>query len=97
MIIRASLSASFLKLWRLPTGMLATSRYKNPKELRRLFDQAGIDLDKPIASHCQSGGRASVMAFGLELMGAKDSRNYYPGWSEWGNNDNLAVVVPEKK
>lgn len=76
---------------------LATSRFKRPEELRRLFAQAGIDLDKPIASHCQSGGRASVMAFGLELMGAKDSRNYYPGWSEWGNNDNLPVVVSEKK
>ena len=75
----------------------ATSRFKSPEELRRLFDQAGIDLDKPIASHCQSGGRASVMAFGLELMGAKDSRNYYPGWSEWGNHETLPVVVPEKK
>ncbi len=75
----------------------ATDRFKSPKELRRLFDQAGIDLDKPTASHCQSGGRASVMAFGLELMGAKDARNYYPGWSEWGNSKDLPVVVPDKK
>jgi thiosulfate/3-mercaptopyruvate sulfurtransferase len=75
----------------------ATDRFKTPEELRRLFDQAGIDLDKPTASYCYSGGRASVMAFGMELMGAKDSRNYYPGWSEWGNSDDLPVVVPEKK
>jgi thiosulfate/3-mercaptopyruvate sulfurtransferase len=73
----------------------ATERFKSPMKLRRLFDQVGIDLDKPIASHCQSGGRASVMVFGLELMGAKDARNYYPGWSEWGNTDDLPVVVPE--
>jgi len=75
----------------------ARGRFKSPGELRRLFDQAGIDLDQPTASHCDSGGRASVMAFALELMGARDSRNYYPGWSEWGNSDDLPAVVPEKK
>jgi thiosulfate/3-mercaptopyruvate sulfurtransferase len=37
------------------------------------------------------------MAFGLELMGAEDSRNYYPGWSEWGNSEDVPVVLPERK
>jgi thiosulfate/3-mercaptopyruvate sulfurtransferase len=74
----------------------ATDRFKSAEELRQLFDKAGIDLDKPSASHCQSGGRASVMVFGMELMGAKNSGNYFPGWSEWGNNDDLPIVVPEK-
>jgi thiosulfate/3-mercaptopyruvate sulfurtransferase len=75
----------------------ATDRFKTPEELRRLFDKAGIDLHKPTASHCNSGGRASVMAFGLELMGAKDARNYYPGWSEWGNSDDVPIVVHQKE
>jgi thiosulfate/3-mercaptopyruvate sulfurtransferase len=74
-----------------------TGRFKRPGELSKLFDQAGIDLGQPAASHCQGGGRASVMAFALELMGAKDARNYYPGWSEWGNDDDLPIVVPEKQ
>lgn len=69
-----------------------THQFKNPEELRRSFEQAGIDLDRPTASHCQSGGRASVMAFGLELMGAEDVRNYYRGWSEWGNAGDTPVV-----
>jgi thiosulfate/3-mercaptopyruvate sulfurtransferase len=75
----------------------ATGRFERPEQLRGQFDKAGIDLSKPTASHCQSGGRASVMAFGLELMGAKDSRNYYPGWNEWGNSDDVPIVVPRKK
>jgi thiosulfate/3-mercaptopyruvate sulfurtransferase len=75
----------------------ATQRFKSPAELRRLFDQAGIDLDRPSAAHCESGGRASVMVFGLELMGAKNVSNYYRGWSEWGNAENTPIVVPEKK
>lgn len=62
-----------------------THRFKNPSAIRTLFEKAGIDPKRPTATHCQSGGRASVMAFGLELMGADDVRNYYKGWSEWGN------------
>ena len=72
-----------------------THRFKSPEELRRLFAEAKIDLNRPTASHCQSGGRASVMAFALELMGAPDSRNYYKGWSEWGNSEDAPVVVSE--
>jgi 3-mercaptopyruvate sulfurtransferase SseA len=69
-----------------------TQRFKSAADLRKLFDQAGIDLDRPTATYCQSGGRASVMAFGLELMGAKDVTNYYPSWNEWGNAEDTPVV-----
>lgn len=72
-------------------------RFKSPDELKKLFDAAGIKLDRPTATHCQSGGRAAVMAYGLELMGAKDVRNYYKSWSEWGNADDTPVVKPEPK
>ncbi|MEX2121568.1 MAG: sulfurtransferase [Pirellulales bacterium] len=68
-----------------------TQRFKGPDQLRELFDSAGIDLEQPAVAHCQSGGRASVMAFGLELMGARDVRNYYASWSEWGNADDTPI------
>ncbi len=73
-----------------------TQRFKGADQLRGLFDEAGIDLDRPTASHCNGGGRAAVMAFGLELMGAKEVRNYYRGWGEWGNADDAPVMVPKK-
>ncbi len=69
-----------------------TQRFKSADQLRGLFDEAGIDLDRPTASHCNGGGRAAVMAFGLELMGAKEVRNYYRGWGEWGNADDAPVM-----
>jgi thiosulfate/3-mercaptopyruvate sulfurtransferase len=76
-----------------------TQRFKSPAELRRLFAAAGIDLKNRTVTHCQSGGRASVMAFALELMGAEDVGNYYASWSEWGNADDTPVVpgTPKKK
>ncbi len=72
-----------------------THRFKSPGELRSLFREAGIELAAPIITHCQSGGRASVMVFGLELMGGKDVKNYYRGWSAWGNSE--TTPIEEKK
>ena len=74
-----------------------TQRFKPADDLKKLFADAGIALDKPSATHCQSGGRASVMAFGMELMGAKDVRNYYLSWSEWGNADDTPIVPGKPK
>lgn len=76
-----------------------TQRFKDADELSRLFAEAGIDLDKPTAAHCQSGGRSSVMHFAMELMGAKDVSNYYASWGEWGNADDTPIAAgqPKKK
>lgn len=74
-----------------------THRFKSPDDLRRLFVAAGIELGRPTAAYCQSGGRASVMAFALELMGARDVRNYYRSWHEWGNADDTPVTTPKPK
>jgi thiosulfate/3-mercaptopyruvate sulfurtransferase len=37
------------------------------------------------------------MAFAMELMGAQDVSNYYPGWGEWGNADDTPIVVEKTK
>lgn len=68
-----------------------TQKFKGPAELAKLFKAAGIDLNRPAITYCQSGGRAAVMAFALELMGARDVANYYRSWSEWGNATDTPV------
>jgi thiosulfate/3-mercaptopyruvate sulfurtransferase len=73
-----------------------SKRFKPPEELTRLFQDAGIDPSRPTATYCQSGGRAAVMAFTLELMGGKEVRNYYRSWAEWGNADDTPIVKPKK-
>ena len=69
-----------------------SQRFKPAADLQKLFADAGIALDRPTATHCQSGGRAAVMAFGMELMGAKAVSNYYASWAEWGNAEDTPVV-----
>jgi thiosulfate/3-mercaptopyruvate sulfurtransferase len=72
----------------------ATKKFKPAGELKTLIATRKLDLDKPCVTYCQSGGRSSVVAFGLELMGAKQVKNYYKSWSEWGNDPDTPV---EKK
>jgi thiosulfate/3-mercaptopyruvate sulfurtransferase len=48
------------------------------------LDSLGIKAGDSIITHCQSGGRSSVSAFALERLGLP-TRNYYLGWSDWGN------------
>ncbi len=74
-----------------------TQRFKSPDEITKLLSTAGIDPHAKTATHCQSGGRASVMAFALELMGAKDVSNYYRSWNEWGNAEDTPVEPGKKK
>ncbi|HEX5271972.1 MAG TPA: sulfurtransferase [Gemmataceae bacterium] len=71
-------------------------RFKSTDELRKLFKEHDVSLKEPAVTYCQSGGRASVMAFALELMGAKDVRNYYRSWNEWGNDPDTPIVIPKK-
>jgi thiosulfate/3-mercaptopyruvate sulfurtransferase len=73
-----------------------TKRFKKPEELAKLLRGARVDLRKPTVTYCQSGGRASVLAFTLELMGGKDVRNYYRSWAEWGNDPATPVERPGK-
>ncbi len=74
-----------------------TGRFKSAAELTKLFEDAGIDPARPTTTYCQSGGRAAVLAFAMELMGGKDVRNYYRSWSEWGNDPDTPIVKPKGK
>jgi len=74
-----------------------TQRFKSPEDLTKLFKEAGIEMDRSSVTYCQSGGRAAVMAFALELMGVKSVRNYYRSWSEWGNADDTPIEKPRGK
>ncbi len=68
-----------------------TKRFKTPAELTELFAKAKIDLNQPQIAHCQGGGRSSVMDFAMELMGAKNVRNYHASWGEWGNSEDVPI------
>ena len=79
----------------LPHGELfnADGTWKRGDELRAAFTQAGIDLDRPVATTCGSGVTAAVLAFGMHLLGKKDVALYDGSWAEWGAQANTPVVT----
>ena len=62
----------------------ADNKWKLGGELRGVFDQAGVDLAKPMVTTCGSGVTAAVLLFGAHLLGKGDVRLYDGSWSEWG-------------
>jgi thiosulfate/3-mercaptopyruvate sulfurtransferase len=73
-----------------------TDKFVAPPDLAKLVKDRKVDLEKPNITYCQGGGRAAVAAFGLELAGAKNVRNYYASWAEWGNDPDTPVEVKKK-
>ena len=61
--------------------------------LRTLFEDAGIDLKKPVITTCGSGVTAAVLALGLHLLGHRNVSLYDGSWSEWGSREDLPIVT----
>ena len=72
----------------LPYGLLfnADGTYKTGLALQAAFDEAGIDLTRPMITTCGSGMTAAVVAFGARLLGKKDIALYDGSWAEWGSD-----------
>lgn len=70
----------------LPQGQLfeADNRWKRGDALRSAFEEAGVDLAKPMVTTCGSGVTAAVLLFGAHLLGKEDVKLYDGSWSEWG-------------
>ncbi len=58
--------------------------WKRGHELRGLFIEAGVNLDKPLITTCGSGVTAACILFAARLMEKKDVTLYDGSWSEWG-------------
>ena len=77
-----------------PAASLARDgRLLPPDELRAKFEDAGIDLSRPVVTSCGSGITAAVVTLALETLGHKDNRLYDGSWSEWGGRADTPVVT----
>lgn len=77
----------------LPASTLSENgRLLPPEKLRQRFEEAGIDLDKPVVTSCGSGITAAVITLALETLGHSANRLYDGSWTEWGSRPDTKVV-----
>ena len=61
-------------------------RYRDNDELRAVFEDAGLDLSKPITTSCGSGVTASTLFFALDRLGHDNTALYDGSWLDWGSD-----------
>ena len=66
---------------------------KSPETCRKIFEEAGIDLDKPVITTCGSGVTAAILALALERLGHTDWSLYDGSWAEWGAFPTVPVAT----
>ncbi|MGJ8532387.1 MAG: 3-mercaptopyruvate sulfurtransferase [Alphaproteobacteria bacterium] len=72
----------------LPFQMLVGSGgvFRSATELQHAFEDAGIDLSRPVVTTCGSGVTAAILTLGLEELGHDDNNLYDGSWAEWGSH-----------
>ncbi|WNJ17440.1 sulfurtransferase [Pontibacter sp. G13] len=68
--------------------VLKDGRYKSHKELKRIFEDAGVD-ERPIAFSCGSGVTACILLLAAEMVLSNDTSVYDGSWTEYGS------LIPE--
>jgi thiosulfate/3-mercaptopyruvate sulfurtransferase len=89
--IPGSINLPYEQLYR-PDGTLVP-----PADMKAVFERAGVDLTKPVATTCGSGVTASVLALGLHLLGHRQVAVYDGSWTEWGGRDDTPIETEPGK
>jgi len=67
--------------------------FKSFDELKRLYDDKGINGSNEVIAYCRIGERSSHTWFVLKyLLGFEKVRNYDGSWTEWGNLVGAPIV-----
>ncbi|MFB4301377.1 sulfurtransferase [Actinomadura sp. NTSP31] len=72
--------------------------FKSDEELRELYTEAGVDLNKDTIAYCRIGERSSHTWFALrELLGLPNVKNYDGSWTEYGSLVGVPIELGEPK
>jgi thiosulfate/3-mercaptopyruvate sulfurtransferase len=71
--------------------------FKSDDELRKLYDEVGIDDSKDTIALCRIGERSSLTWFVLhELLGFENVKNYDGSWTEYGSLVGVPIALGDE-
>ena len=76
-----------------PTLLNTDGTMKEAAEIKSVFENAGVDLNKPIITTCGSGVTAAILSLALARIGHDNNSVYDGSWSEWGMYGDLKVAT----
>ncbi|MCC9622617.1 3-mercaptopyruvate sulfurtransferase [Thalassospira sp. MA62] len=65
--------------------------FKGAEEITKAFENAGVDLNKPIVTSCGSGVTACVLAMGAYIAGQKQVAVFDGSWAQWASTKDSPV------
>ena len=70
---------------------------KSIGELKQLFEDSGVELDKPVVTISSDGMSSCALALAVYVSGCPDVKVYHGGFVEWKSNTDLSFieVTPE--
>jgi thiosulfate/3-mercaptopyruvate sulfurtransferase len=69
---------------------------KSKDELKKLFNNAGVDLSKSAIYSCQTGTTASTLAFIAHILGQKSYSVYHGSFTEWQQRAPKELIISDK-
>ena len=71
--------------------------FKSDDDLKKLYDEVGIDDSKDTIAQCRIGERSSLTWFVLnELLGFKNVKNYDGSWTEYGSLVGVPIALGDE-
>lgn len=66
--------------------------FRTKDELKQIYQEAGVDLEKPVTTTCGSGVTAAILTLGLTVLGSRDLALYDGSWTDWGGREDTEIV-----